>query len=271
LKYVSKQKSDKNINVSNSSYLKEFFELLVGLLVFIVSVYLVLVVIFEVGIRANENVSTKYLSKFSKLIIMKQGVDLEKPSEKTKKVQEIVNRLLKDSTLENLNLRVHVSDQAIENAYALAGGDIVVFKGLIDNSKSENELSMILAHEIAHHEYKHYLRIASRTFPLILMALISNSNAYQNLLKPLFTIATGSFSRTQELSADKRALEILNNHYGHVGGSMAFFNRIKKDEYSIEKYSLSRTHPVSESRINRIKELIKLNGYKLEKLKALVL
>ncbi len=270
MKYVPRKNLDRNINVSNSNYLKEFFELLLGLLVFIVSVYLVLVVFFEISIRYNEELSTKYLSKLSKLIIKKHEVNTDETLDETNQLQEIVNLLLKGSALEDLNLRVHVSKQAVENAYALAGGDIIVFKGLIDNSKSENELAMVLAHEIAHHEYKHYLRIASRTFPLVLMASISNSDAYQVLLKPLFAIATGSFSRKQELDSDMRGLEILNNHYGHVGGSMDFFNRMKKDEYSIERYSLSRTHPVSQSRVDRIKELIEKNGYRIKKLKPLV-
>lgn len=277
MKYVSKKNiktdknSDKNVNVSNSNYLREFFELLAGLFVLILSVYLVLVLVFEVAIRYNEDTSTKYLSKFSKLIVKKQGVNLEKPSEKTKKLQKIVNLLLQSSALSQLNLRVHVVDKQVENAFALAGGDIVVFQGLIDKSESENELSMILAHEIAHHEFKHYLKVASRVFPLILMASINSSDVYQSLLKPFFTIATGSFSRKQELDSDKRALEIINNYYGHVAGSMAFFNRSKKEEYSLEKYSLSRTHPVSQSRIDRIKKLIRENKYKIRKLKPLTL
>ena len=271
MQYVPKKKPEKNFNITRSNYLKEFFELLFGFFFIFVGVYLALVIVFEIGIRANEKKATSYLSKISKLVIRSQGVKLEENKEETKKLQKILNQLLDSSDLNDLALKVHLVEKETENAFALAGGDIIVFRGLLNNCESENELSMILSHEIAHHEFKHYLRVASRALPLALMSMLSSSDTYQSLIRPFISITTGSFSRKQEFDSDKRALEILKNYYGHVGGSMDFFKRIKENEYSLEKFSLSRTHPVSQSRIDRIKELIKENKYRIKSLKPLAL
>ena len=44
------------------------------------------------------------------------------------------------------------------NAVALPGGNIVVFAGLLKEIKSENELAMILGHELGHFAHRDHLR-----------------------------------------------------------------------------------------------------------------
>ena len=55
-------------------------------------------------------------------------------------------------------LRVHLSDSEEANAMALPGGGLFVFNGLLDKVMSENDLSIVLAHESAHFLNRNHLR-----------------------------------------------------------------------------------------------------------------
>lgn len=49
----------------------------------------------------------------------------------------------------------HVVQSSAVNAFALPGGQIVVFTGLLDAAKSEAEVAAVLGHEIAHVDARH--------------------------------------------------------------------------------------------------------------------
>jgi Zn-dependent protease with chaperone function len=59
--------------------------------------------------------------------------------------------------LPKFSYKVSVHDQATVNAVALPGGNIIVFKGLLTELKSENEVAMILAHELGHYAHRDHL------------------------------------------------------------------------------------------------------------------
>lgn len=49
-----------------------------------------------------------------------------------------------------VSLSVHVLDHEMVNAFALPGGQIVFFRGLIDEAQAPEEVAAVFAHEIAH-------------------------------------------------------------------------------------------------------------------------
>ena len=62
-----------------------------------------------------------------------------------------------------LPLRVQVLDHEMVNAFALPGGQIVIFRGLIDKADSPEEVAGVLAHEIGHVVNRDPTRIALRS------------------------------------------------------------------------------------------------------------
>ena len=56
---------------------------------------------------------------------------------------------------EEWNFDVHVIDADIQNAYALLGGYIVVYTGLIEDTERPEQLAGVLAHEISHVTQRH--------------------------------------------------------------------------------------------------------------------
>ncbi len=63
----------------------------------------------------------------------------------------------------HLPLRVQVLDHKMINAFALPGGQIVLFRGLIDKADSPEEVAGVLAHEIGHVVNRDPTRIALRS------------------------------------------------------------------------------------------------------------
>ena len=60
------------------------------------------------------------------------------------------------------HFQVEIADMYDANAFAVPGGHIVVTRGLFSSIESENGLSMVLAHEMAHHYERHPLRSTGR-------------------------------------------------------------------------------------------------------------
>jgi predicted Zn-dependent protease len=51
-------------------------------------------------------------------------------------------------------INVYLMENEEINAVALPGGNIVVFTGLVAQVESENELAMVLAHEMGHFTHR---------------------------------------------------------------------------------------------------------------------
>ena len=60
-------------------------------------------------------------------------------------------------------LQVHVLDHDMVNAFALPGGHIVLFRGLLEQAKSPEEIAGVIGHEMGHVEHRDPTRLALRS------------------------------------------------------------------------------------------------------------
>lgn len=168
-------------------------------------------------------------------------------------------------TRENGFAPVHVSvcrDSTI-NAVSLPGRRIVVFEGLLADVTSENELTMVLAHEIGHHEANHIVEAFGRS---MILTLASGGAGQIPVLGPILVQLGGlgnlRLSREAESEADALALDMLHTHYGHVGGSTGFFERrLEGEGQEAAAFEFLETHPVSRTRIEAITEQARREGW----------
>jgi predicted Zn-dependent protease len=65
-----------------------------------------------------------------------------------------------------------------------------------------------------------------------------------------------SFSRQQELSADRLGLKLVQGYYGHAGGAPDFFQRLAREEKSPWFSAYLSTHPHPKFRADALNELI---------------
>ena len=132
-------------------------------------------------------------------------------SPETRYLQGILDRLVEHESSQTLDYQLHVEKSLMVNAMALPGGHIVIYRGLLDRVESENELAMILGHELGHFAERHHLKGLGRGLVLLVLSatlLGDQSGITQFLQDSLATVESG-FSQRQEQQVDEFGLHIL--------------------------------------------------------------
>lgn len=253
MKFVAKL-PDANVNVSSRNPLSEFVLLVGGIGAILIIVYISLGFVASFLLKQYDEEVMSALS----LAVSKAIDDTPKYENQRERLQQIVNKLVVQDPELTSSFKVHVTQNNTINALAFPGGDIVVFSGLLEQVQSENEIAMVLAHELGHYANQDHLDALGRSIVLIFVSVLFLGE--DSMMTDFFTGSLNAvhmkFSREQELEADTYGIKLLQKTYGHVGGSTDFFERINKDEHLIDKLFLS-THPLSSNRISRLKRWAK--------------
>jgi len=157
---------------------------------------------------------------------------------------------------------VTILKSPVENAFALPGGKIVVFTGILLKVDSAEEFAGILAHEIMHAEKRHAMRqIVSRLgLTALLQVLIGDfASAGGVILEVGSELISLGYSRSMESEADKEAIRLLSAAGIPADGLIAFFQKISKDEKGLKSMQWLLTHPLSEKRAETLAEIYKKN------------
>lgn len=181
-------------------------------------------------------------------------------SDHAKKVEAFLSRKVMEASKilweKGASFRVIVIDEDEENALAFPGGTIAVTSALIKNSQSENELMMVLGHELGHFYNRDHLTSLGRAF---IFGTLASFLGLEGGAQQIFSLTTNlealSFSRYQETQADIVGIDLLQKMYGHVGGYSKFFERMSDiDAPRVGQYFY--THPMSDDRISLLKQWI---------------
>lgn len=146
--------------------------------------------------------------------------------ELTMYVNLVLQTLVSNSeTLEMINgYHAAILDTDVINAFATSGGHILVTRGLINCTKSEDELACVLAHELAHIQLCHNINAissdrkkeAGKIWANALVSATADNISEVKKLKTEFNamITSGAkffetgYPQAQEFAADKKALEL---------------------------------------------------------------
>lgn len=253
---------EENVNVSSTHPLKELAVLLGGALGILIGVYVLLgfavdLVVPRLPAGVEEGLGSMYSGMYA-------GTE---ETEAGKKLQELLEGLTSKLPDEGeMHYSVHLVNSPVVNAMAVPGGNIVVYSGLIKEMESENELTFVLAHELGHFSNRDHLRGLGRGLVLTVISatiLGHDSEVTQFLMNSLVNVEM-KFSQKQELRADRFALDLVENRYGHASGSADFFARLagKKKEGRLAYYFASHPHP--EIRVEALEKRISDEGYALK-------
>ncbi|MXV50731.1 M48 family metalloprotease [Pedobacter sp. HMF7647] len=148
-------------------------------------------------------------------------------------------------------IRVTVVESSQVNAFAMPGGRIVVFTGILEKMNKYEELAALLAHETAHVTNKHSLRAIGRNLSgYIFISLIFNdvNGIMSVLIDNANTLNNLSFSRSLEQEADNEALRTLQNNRINQHGVEWLFKRLS-NEGQVQYFKFLSTHPLTKERI----------------------
>lgn len=125
-------------------------------------------------------------------------------------------RLLRDRLAREIEIpyaiEVTVAEKDMVNAFALPGGQIVIFSKLLEITTSPDELAGILAHELGHAARRHPMEGAIRAAGLSLLIdmMVGDSSGLAGAAAGLGGILVAqSYSREAEREADRIALATL--------------------------------------------------------------
>ena len=148
--------------------------------------------------------------------------------------------------------RVVVLDDEMVNAFALPGGRIVIFRGLIDFSERPEEVAAVLSHEMAHIIAQHGMARIMEQFGLtILLDFVTGGGGV--ITGGAAVILGLSYSRHDEREADSLGIDLLNQAGIQSDGLASFFERFARQHGGEDSFgeigNLLSTHPADGERI----------------------
>jgi len=155
------------------------------------------------------------------------------------------------------------------NAFAIPGGYIFIFDGLLKELTKEDELAGVLAHEIAHVERNHFFKdekkLSALDIATIAAILLSGGSMATTAIAGATNISIRlQFSRENEAEADSYALRYLIKAGYPPSGLLDFFNTLLRYErfnpQMIPAYM--STHPALRQRRLNVIHFIKRHPYK---------
>ena len=171
-----------------------------------------------------------------------------------KAVEEMTQRLADQIPNNPYKFQVTVVKSDVVNAFALPGGYVVVFTGLMKKAESGEEVAGVLGHELNHVLQRHGLeRIVKNLGVMAVVAIIvGDQQGLIGLMRQVgVELLTLKFDRAQETEADLTGLQLVYRAKIDPAGMITFFQKLsEKDDGRLEWLS---THPMSSARAERLK------------------
>ncbi|MBD2058860.1 M48 family metallopeptidase [Oculatella sp. FACHB-28] len=185
---------------------------------------------------------------------------MAEPSAAQDSLNQLLDRLeanLPPEQQQDHDYQVLYIPDATVNAIAIPGDRVIIYRGLLAQTESENELMMVLGHELGHFANRDHLRRLSRglVLQLLIAVFFGDTGGLQDVaISGLSSISNAQFSQGQELQADEFGLNLLQQTYGHVAGATDFFKRLSQQEGA--NIDFLATHPNSNKRVQRLERAI---------------
>jgi predicted Zn-dependent protease len=160
------------------------------------------------------------------------------------------------------------------NAFCMPGGKIVVYQGLMKLVSTEDELAVVVGHEVAHAVAKHSNERMSQEIltqygaAFLSAALSEKSKAVQTVGNTVFGLGAQlgvmlPYSRKHELEADYMGLVFMTMAGYDPNKAVTFWQKMSAASGSSSKQDFMSTHPNDSKRISEIQRYLpEMNKYK---------
>jgi beta-barrel assembly-enhancing protease len=200
--------------------------------------------------------------------LREQNALLEDP-EVSEYIQSIGNRLASQSDMGGIGFHYLVLNDPEVNSFAVSGGWVFIFTGVILASDTESELAAVMAHETAHITQHHIARgmqaqsrqslaAGAAMLAAILLGAIGGGPSGGNVIEGGIVAAQGlaiqsqiNFSREEEKEADRVGIGYLAGAGFDPNAMANFFDTTGSSEKMAETYipAMLINHPVTSDRI----------------------
>jgi beta-barrel assembly-enhancing protease len=226
--------------------------------------------------RMAKRVPVSYEERLGDVIYSSLQPSFTIDAEKTAYINDFFRELQIPS---KYNIRITVVKENIANAFAIPGGNIVVYDKLLYEMNNYEELAALLSHEFTHVNERHTTRALFRqqASSLFISVIFGDVGTLGNVIASNADgLKSLDYSRSLEKEADMNGLKILNEKKIDCNGFVGLFEVLKKEvaNSGSQPAEWISSHPDLEKRISYIKEsdLFNKNGVQTnETLKTLFL
>jgi Zn-dependent protease with chaperone function len=176
------------------------------------------------------------------------------------RVRQIGRRLISCAENTDYPFEFHVVEEAEINAFALPGGFVYVFRGLLQLLPSDDALASVMAHEIIHVTRRHAVRqfeknlVLSAGITAVLAGAGAGSGA-RDAAGVAQAVAGLSFTRGDESEADEEGIRLMARAGYDPRGAVAAMEIIRRVAGGGREPAFLMDHPAPERRVRRLKAL----------------
>ena len=190
-------------------------------------------------------------------------------SEVERYVDVVGRRILTAVGPQTFDYRYFVIDEPVLNAFAVPGGSIYIYAGIIDRARSTDELAAVMAHETTHVAKRHMARMSGLD-PIALLGMLgavlaarsgaAGAQAAAAVSQGLSVTRQIAYTRQLELEADTLGLKYMTAA-GYDPHAMLIFQKTMLQEQNlnplgdIPPYLLD--HPPSQERVANVELLLR--------------
>jgi predicted Zn-dependent protease len=187
-------------------------------------------------------------------------------------IDRMGRRILAATGPQPFDYRFFVVEDDQLNAFAVPGGSIYLFSGLIERAKSTDELAGVLGHEIVHIKARHMARSsgpdAISVLSLLSMVLLartgSGAQAAGMVGQAVAATRQAAYSRQLEMEADTLGARYMIAAGYDPKGSIAFLKTLDQERalnpVDVPAYIMS--HPITQERVANAELVVKSLGSK---------
>ncbi|MFH1515344.1 MAG: M48 family metallopeptidase [bacterium] len=206
-------------------------------------------------------------SKTSKALIEKFGLcEDEKINAKLDRVTLKLLETLSEEEKEK-EFEFTILDDDMVNAFALPDGKMFFFRGLIELTKTDDQLAGVVGHEMTHVIHKHSSDIAEEMLPWmiggIVAAIVTNEPGAAVAGEMFAQAHAEKYGRKAEEDADKFGLNLMIRSGYDPIGMLQFFSFMieeeKRNPILYKNYFL--VHPYATERVETMKIILRSRGY----------
>ncbi|MCC6535972.1 MAG: M48 family metallopeptidase [Bryobacterales bacterium] len=147
-----------------------------------------------------------------------------------KPVRAIVDKLTAQAPKLAYPFQVYIVKNSAVNALALPGGYVVVFTGLLEKTRTPEELAAVLGHEIVHVTGHHGTTAVMRTAVFWAMLTFLTGDPTSLLVGAASALSQLSYGRSQEEEADRGAMQLFELAQADPAGLEGAFEMLSKQE-----------------------------------------
>ena len=176
---------------------------------------------------------------------------------------------------ESYPINITVVNSPTVNAFALPGGHIFVYTGIIDKMKNYNELVALLSHEITHVTHQHSLKSLGRSAAtsIFISGLFGDiSGISAGILDQANQLKQLRYSRELETEADQHGVDFMIKYKVSPAGMISLMQILDAEGEKQDGFmNYLSTHPETKERINTLKsnDRIRTNFKENQSLKAI--